>query len=897
MRRPSGKSVLAGGAALALLLALGVAFGARRPDILSQGTIAFASACITALAAVAALFFLRPRPASGLRPTALDLAVLALLLWSWASYLLSPVHRGPPALAFLPVTGFAAYLLVRAAGTSVIRPRRGLLAWLFVGLAMAQAARGLSQLVAGREMKGFFFNTNHLAMFLALALPVSLALGRSARTKGLRIMAWTSVPAFFLTILASRCRSALAAGTIALSLMILVRARTGRARKRAGLVYLGAASLILVAALALSIKPASTVGRVLTWKVSTGIFLDHPFLGAGFTTFPYHFNGAQGLHFARAGGSSAERQVAGPGLYAFNDPLETAVELGVLGLALLVWLWFLVGRAGFGVFRRAGPGAESDDLDLATASIPAAYFVLSLFYYPSRILPLSLVFSVCLGWLASLSVETKPEAAAGKAKDRKSGPLAKTWVNRFAKPAAASLAGAMILLSMGLIPSFTLEFAAERAWSRAVALDAVGRKAEALALCRPLVKRLEDNADFLGFYGRLLIDNGQAAEASRALDTTLLSGTNPFVLEKLAQALENTGRLEDAFLLAGRASTMLPWRLTPKVMLAEIEDRRGNGESASRLALAALLTPLKLRTEEGLALKRKALDIWKKNGARGPSDLGDRLQAVLLLPPEYQADALTAIESSGLNAAELVMAIGFVKPDERPGLAFLLANMPDRDLRTLKARFLVENVDLAYRARRTLPWAAGVPEEIFLNDVLAYSVANEARDDWRREFFARFVPVAAVNPSIEDAVFGLNLSLISQFQLTYLERDNRGRILGPLKTIASGTVSCGEGSMLLVYACRAAGIPARLIVLPQWAHVRMGHIWVEIYDRGAWRHLPAYDVARPDKTWMEPFYLLLDPAKPRQHVLASSFKRTRLHNAFGPSVSFVDVTDAYKKKP
>lgn len=271
-----------------------------------------------------------------------------------------------------------------------------------------------------------------------------------------------------------------------------------------------------------------------------------------------------------------------------------------------------------------------------------------------------------------------------------------------------------------------------------------------------------------------------------------------------------------------------------------------------------------------------------------------KFEAVLLLPDKYRAEALAALGRAGENAGQLAQALRLTDPAEREGLGFLLANMPDSDLRTLSARFLAEHVNLAYQARRSLPLAGGVPDEIFLNDVLPYSVVNERRENWRKEFFALFGPLAARSPTIEDAVVDINLGLILHYRLTYRERDNRKRVLSPFESLAAGSVSCGEASLLLVAACRSVGIPARLIVLPLWAHVPAGHIWVEVYDRGQWRHLVAFDVSRLDRTWMEPHFVALNPANPAQRIYASSFKKTNIHVTYGPSVSFTDITDGYR---
>src|SRR5262245_57052606 len=85
------------------------------------------------------------------------------------------------------------------------------------------------------------------------------------------------------------------------------------------------------------------------------------------------------------------------------------------------------------------------------------------------------------------------------------------------------------------------------------------------------------------------------------------------------------------------------------------------------------------------------------------------------------------------NRGELEKALANVAKDQRKGMAFLVANMPDADLKVLKADFLLINTELAYKARAEVPWGKDIPEEIFLNDVLAYSNVDEKRHDWRKD--------------------------------------------------------------------------------------------------------------------------------------------------------------------
>ncbi len=100
----------------------------------------------------------------------------------------------------------------------------------------------------------------------------------------------------------------------------------------------------------------------------------------------------------------------------------------------------------------------------------------------------------------------------------------------------------------------------------------------------------------------------------------------------------------------------------------------------------------------------------------------------------------SAFERAGENAGELRTALGKLPPEQTEGLAFLIEHMPERDLVSLSAEYLVENIAKAYAARAAVPWGKEIPEELFLNDVLPYASINERRDDWRGDFYKRFPP-------------------------------------------------------------------------------------------------------------------------------------------------------------
>ena len=83
---------------------------------------------------------------------------------------------------------------------------------------------------------------------------------------------------------------------------------------------------------------------------------------------------------------------------------------------------------------------------------------------------------------------------------------------------------------------------------------------------------------------------------------------------------------------------------------------------------------------------------------------------------------------------------------------------------------------------------------------------------------------------------------------TYQPSD--GRTSSPLQTIQRGVGRCGEESVLTVAALRAAGIPARQVYTPRWAHTDDNHAWVEVFVDGKWHFMGACEPEpRLDMAW------------------------------------------------
>ena len=180
------------------------------------------------------------------------------------------------------------------------------------------------------------------------------------------------------------------------------------------------------------------------------------------------------------------------------------------------------------------------------------------------------------------------------------------------------------------------------------------------------------------------------------------------------------------------------------------------------------------------------------------------LSALFSTLPAEDSPLSVALSQAGGNRAELEKALRQCPPEEKPGMEFLIANMPDADRKSLKADFLLANTSLAYRARRETPWGKSIPQDLFFNDVLPYAHVDEARDPWRAEFFALCMPMVQGCKTPEEAVRKLNGELFGKLKVKYSTK-RRVPNQSARESMELGLASCTGLSIVLADACRAAG--------------------------------------------------------------------------------------------
>ncbi len=264
----------------------------------------------------------------------------------------------------------------------------------------------------------------------------------------------------------------------------------------------------------------------------------------------------------------------------------------------------------------------------------------------------------------------------------------------------------------------------------------------------------------------------------------------------------------------------------------------------------------------------------------------------------WSAATELSLSKSGANRIELLNALREVPVGQREGMQFLVENMPLQDLQSIKTVFLLDNLAMTYTVMQEAPWAKRIPVDIFLNDVLPYASVNESRDDWRKRLYEICQPLIQHCKTPGEAAMVLNQQIFKLLKVKYSTK-RRVPNQGPFETMATGVATCTGLSILLVDACRAVGVPARIVGTPLWSNNSGNHTWVEIWD-GSWLFTGAAE-QNPNgfnRGWFVDNASKAIKDNQSHAIYATSFKKTNLNFPLSwakdvDHVSAINVTDSY----
>ena len=259
---------------------------------------------------------------------------------------------------------------------------------------------------------------------------------------------------------------------------------------------------------------------------------------------------------------------------------------------------------------------------------------------------------------------------------------------------------------------------------------------------------------------------------------------------------------------------------------------------------------------------------------------------------EYYVLLDSAFVKAGENANELQTALAEAPQEQKDGMAFLISYMPESDLTSLSADFLLENVDYAYKAREKYAWCAALPDSIFLNEVLPYANISEVRDNWRPDFYERFAKYAEGKTNMVDAIMAIAKNIEKEVDVEYNTKRSRVDI-SPFQAMKEHMATCTGLSILLTDAYRAVGIPSRLAGTAMWTNYKGNHTWNEVWIDGNW-HFIEYYPDTLDQSWFVADAGKADPENMLHWIYAASYKPTGMPYYAAPDGSVMEVVDVNK---
>ena len=200
------------------------------------------------------------------------------------------------------------------------------------------------------------------------------------------------------------------------------------------------------------------------------------------------------------------------------------------------------------------------------------------------------------------------------------------------------------------------------------------------------------------------------------------------------------------------------------------------------------------------------------------------LTAVFILAGIFASDTAFCMQKKRVDAP--------VRTETENYMDFLYGVMTLPDSLVFPRDWWMSNIEKTLQVREKMNW--NIPEREFKHFVLPLRVNNEGLDDFRI-LYADELCERVKGMSMYDAV--LEINHWCHERVTYKSSD--GRTSAPVATIRYGFGRCGEESVLTVAALRAAGIPARQVYTPRWAHTDDNHAWVEAWVDGEWHFLGA----------------------------------------------------------
>jgi hypothetical protein len=238
----------------------------------------------------------------------------------------------------------------------------------------------------------------------------------------------------------------------------------------------------------------------------------------------------------------------------------------------------------------------------------------------------------------------------------------------------------------------------------------------------------------------------------------------------------------------------------------------------------------------------------------------------------------------------------FASMENEHGVLDFEKNELQPDIETISAEYLIDQIDLAFRAWRERPWAKYLTFDDFCQYVLPYRGSNEPLEQWRSVLFEKYANIADRMTDPTDPMEAA--SLINDDIMTYFTFDPRYYYhptdLGLAEMLETGVGRCEDMTNITIYALRANGLAVTSDYTPAWADAGNNHAWNAILTpdglipfMGAEASPGKYNLGhRPAKVYRKTF------SHQKQNLVFQDHKQEKVPRWLGGK-SYRDVTPDY----
>jgi tetratricopeptide (TPR) repeat protein len=414
---------------------------------------------------------------------------------------------------------------------------------------------------------GSFYNSGPYGGFLAVTLPLAIyyvlqdfqVFNQKLELKHLpRYAGWILCTIALLAIISilpsTMSRAAWIAGVSGSALVVFchyvsmvksVFSRIAECRKRTFwpvllLIFLAVASLL---AGVYSLKKDSADGRMLIWKISSGIIAEHP-LGVGIARFPGYYGEAQVRYFSKNWMADPQEElVAGNPEYAFNEYIQIAVEQGIPACAAFVLLSL------FALFFAL------KDRKYGVAGALLSLLLFAFFSYPFSLLPFPIILAVLL-------------ALCANAKKSLPGNTRNCW--RWYAVFLLLLFVPVAVIVYQRWPTYT----SYREWRTIKMLKNSGIYKKQALNYQLLYSYLKHESAYLFEYAQCLNRLGRYEESNRILKNMKSISCDPMIYNVMGRNFQSMKMHEQAEACFRKSAAMVPNRLYPHYLLMKLYEEK-----------------------------------------------------------------------------------------------------------------------------------------------------------------------------------------------------------------------------------------------------------------------------------------------------------------------------------